>query len=89
MKLLWVTSSRVLFVCLTKCFKFLGIALCLTATLCAHHAAASAFTMGDLVVVRVGDGSAALTGNATAAFLDEYTQAGVLVQSIPLPTLPS
>jgi hypothetical protein len=89
MKLLWVTSSRVLFVCLTKCFKLLGIALCLTATLCAHHAAASAFTMGDLVVVRVGDGSAALTGNATAAFLDEYTQAGVLVQSIPLPTLPS
>jgi hypothetical protein len=35
----------------------------------------------------VGDGSAALSGNATAAFLDEYTTSGVLVQSIPLPTV--
>jgi len=84
-----VASSRVLGVCLTKCSKFLGVALCLTTMLCANHARAAAFTMGDLVVVRVGDGSAALTGNATAAFLDEYTPGGVLVQSIPLPTLAS
>jgi len=87
MKQLWVTSNRL--VCLPKCFKLLGVAFSLTTILCANHAGAAAFTMGDLVVVRVGDGAAALTGNATAAFLDEYTPGGVLVQSIPLPTLAS
>jgi hypothetical protein len=35
------------------------------------------FTPGDLVLVRVGTGDAALTGNATATFLDEYTSAGM------------
>jgi DNA/RNA endonuclease G (NUC1) len=47
---------------------------------------AAAFTAGNIVVVRVGDGTAALTANGTAAFLDEYTPAGALVQSIALPT---
>jgi len=47
---------------------------------------AAAFGLGDLVVVRVGDGVAALNSNATATFLDEYTPSGVFVQSIPLPT---
>jgi hypothetical protein len=46
----------------------------------------NAFYSGDLVVYRVGDGSAALSSNSTAVFLDEYTPAGQLVQSIPLPT---
>ncbi len=45
----------------------------------------AAFTAGDLVVYRVGDGSAALTNAATAVFLDEYTTSGTLVQSIALP----
>src|SRR5205085_3540687 len=49
----------------------------------------SAFTQGNLVVLRVGDGTAALGTTATATFLDEYTPAGVLVQSIPLPTTAS
>jgi hypothetical protein len=44
------------------------------------------FTAGNLVICRFGDGSAALTSAATPAFLDEYTPAGVLVQSVPLPT---
>jgi hypothetical protein len=35
------------------------------------------FTPGDLVLVRVGAGDAALTGKATATFLDEYTPAGM------------
>lgn len=39
---------------------------------------------GNLVIVRAGDGAAALSLNATAAFLDEYTTAGGLVQSIPV-----
>ncbi len=47
---------------------------------------AAAFTAGNLVVYRVGDGTAALTSVATAAFLDEYSPGGALIQSIPLPT---
>jgi hypothetical protein len=49
-------------------------------------ASAAAITSGNLVVYRVGDGSAALSNASTAVFLDEYTPAGVLVQSIALPT---
>ena len=44
------------------------------------------FTAGDVVVYRVGQGIAALAGDATAVFLDEYTPGGTLVQSVPLPT---
>jgi len=44
------------------------------------------FTAGNIVVYRVGTGAAALTANATEAFLDEYTPAGALVQTIALPT---
>ena len=47
------------------------------------------FTFGNIVVVRVGDGAAALTNASTATFLDEYTPAGALVQSIALPTAAS
>jgi hypothetical protein len=44
------------------------------------------FTPGDLVLVQVGDGSAPLTANATATFLDEYTTAGVPTgNSVALP----
>ncbi len=34
------------------------------------------FSAGDVIVVRMGDGSAALSGAATAVFLDEYTANG-------------
>lgn len=44
------------------------------------------FTQGNLVVVRVGTGVAALTSAAQATFLDEYTTAGVLVQTVAMPT---
>jgi len=47
---------------------------------------AAPFTPGNLVVYRVGDGSAVLTNAATAVFLDEYTPAGALVQSVAMPT---
>ncbi len=47
---------------------------------------AAAFTPGNLVIYRVGDGVAALGSTATAVFLDEYTTAGIFVQSIALPT---
>jgi hypothetical protein len=45
--------------------------------------------LGDLVVVRVGDGSAALTSGSTAVFLDEFTPTGAAVQTLPLPTTAS
>ena len=43
-----------------------------------------AFTAGNIVVVRAGDGVNALSGGQPV-FLDEYTTNGTLVQSIPLP----
>jgi|GEM_PF-626706 len=49
-------------------------------------ALAAPFTPGDLVIERVGDGSAALTSAANPVFLDEYTRAGVLVQTISIPS---
>jgi uncharacterized repeat protein (TIGR01451 family) len=51
----------------------------------APNAQAAAFTAGNLVVYRIGDGSAALTTAGTAIFLDEYTTSGTLVQTIALP----
>jgi len=44
------------------------------------------FTAGNIVVYRVGDGSAALTTATAPVYLDEYTANGSLVQSIALPT---
>ena len=48
--------------------------------------ATTAFTPGNFVAVRVGDGSATLTSAAAPVFLAEYTPTGTLVQTIPLPT---
>jgi hypothetical protein len=45
------------------------------------------FTPGNIVVVRIGAGAAAMTpGEAQPVFLDEYTPTGLLVQTIALPT---
>ncbi len=49
-------------------------------------AVAAPFTPGNIVVARIGDGSAALNTAAAAVFLDEYTPSGTLVQSIAMPT---
>jgi hypothetical protein len=46
-----------------------------------------AFTTGNIVVYRVGDGSAALTSAADRVYVDEYTTAGTFVQTIALPTV--
>jgi hypothetical protein len=43
----------------------------------------TAFTPGDLIILRVGDGTA-YTGTAPL-FLDEYTTTGTLVQSVAIP----
>src|SRR5947207_11871586 len=52
----------------------------------AAAAFAGAFTPGNLVIYRVGDGTAALASSGTVVFLDEYTPAGVLVQSVAMPS---
>ena len=52
----------------------------------AQAASSSAFTAGDLVVYRVGDGSSSLGSGAAPVFLDEYSPSGTLVESVPLPT---
>ncbi len=53
----------------------------------------AAFTPGDIVVYRVGPGTgtggALVAAAAQAAFLDEYSPTGTLVQSIALPTATS
>jgi hypothetical protein len=48
--------------------------------------APAAFTPGNIVVVRVGDGTSTLTNTGNAVFLDEFTPTGTLVQSIAMPT---
>jgi hypothetical protein len=52
----------------------------------ARTANAQAFTPGNLVIYRVGDGVAGLSNTGAAIFLDEYTTTGTLVQSIALPS---
>ena len=64
-----------------KKYLYIVVLLCVTSIVFA-----SAFTPGNLVVVRIGNGSAALSSAATPVFLDEYTPAGGLVQSVALPT---
>ncbi|TZF82784.1 T9SS type A sorting domain-containing protein [Pedobacter sp. BS3] len=46
----------------------------------------SAFTPGNLLVVRVGDGTSTLSAAGSPVFLDEYKRDGTLIQSIPMPT---
>jgi hypothetical protein len=43
----------------------------------------------DLVVYRVGDGSGSLVNTGNPVFIDEYSQAGVLVRSTKMPTADS
>ncbi|HXI69509.1 MAG TPA: PEP-CTERM sorting domain-containing protein [Verrucomicrobiae bacterium] len=51
---------------------------------------ADSFSIGDLVVLQVGDGSAALSSAATAGFLKEFsTSGGAALQTISIPTTAS
>ena len=52
----------------------------------APRASAAAFTPGNLVIYRVGNGTGTLVNTGNPVFLDEYTPAGSFVQSIPMPT---
>jgi hypothetical protein len=44
------------------------------------------FTAGNLVLLQVGDGTAAVTSAAQPVFLKEFTTLGALVQTVPVPT---
>ncbi len=53
-------------------------------------AARAGAAAGDLVIYRVGDGSSSpLANTGNPVFVDEYTAAGSLVRSTPMPTAPS
>ena len=71
-----------------KYFYRLGMLLGLLVQALLRPAAAVAapFTPGNIVIARVGDGTAVANGASAAVFLDEYTPTGTLVQSIALPT---
>lgn len=56
---------------------------------CLSAASAQSFTKGNLVVFKVGKGSATTDTLTSAGFpvnIDEYTAAGVYVRSLPMPT---
>lgn len=59
-------------------------ALAVAAGLLSSSANAGPITPGNLVIYRAGTGQAALSAAGAAVFLDEYTPAGALVQSIPV-----
>ncbi len=46
------------------------------------------FTVGNLVVVRIGDGTAVLTNSSTATFLEEFTVGGAPVTTLAMPIAP-
>ena len=70
----------------SKTLNALVVAAAAGMSISAFGATITSFTPGDLVIYRIGDGSAAPTSSSTAIFLDEYTPAGVLVGSLPMPT---
>ena len=61
-------------------------AMCLGVLTLGARAHAAAFTPGNIVVYRVGDGSGSLVLTGNPVFVDEYTPGGTLVQSVALPT---
>jgi hypothetical protein len=66
--------------------KLLSFGIAFLALAAGTNVFAAAFGSGNLVIYRVGDGTAPLTNTGNRVFLDEYTTNGVLVQSIEIPT---
>lgn len=64
----------------------LAVALAAASLAQPRVAQAAPITPGNLVMYRVGDGSNALGNTGNLVFLDEYTTAGLLVQSIAMPS---
>lgn len=80
---------------LERLSRLAGVAAALGVTTAALTLAAPAgaatppFTPGNLVVYRVGNGTAALTSAATPVALDEFTPGGALAGTVQLPTTAS
>lgn len=58
----------------------------LLVVLAVHSFIVGAFAQGSIMVVKVGDGSAALSNASTSAYLLEYKTDGTLLNTYPLPT---
>ncbi|MBL8523586.1 MAG: DUF3616 domain-containing protein, partial [Betaproteobacteria bacterium] len=67
---------------------FAALTFALASTISTLSSAAP-FTPGNVVVYRIGDGATTLGSVGHAVFIDEFTQAGTLVQTIALPTVGS
>src|SRR4051812_47188278 len=67
--------------------KRLKAALSFACLFAAAPVAAAPFTPGNVVVYRVGGTTDSLVASGNPVFLDEYTPAGVKVQSLALPTV--
>ena len=68
--------------------RFTLVTICISAVILMgiHDKGYTQFSSGNLVIYRVGDGVSALANTGNAVFLDEYTTAGTLVQSVAMPT---
>jgi len=77
--------------------KILGLVMVLAASVLGMNAVAGTFGAGDIVIIRVGDGTQPITNAGQTVFLDEYTPSSlsnaaanssvpVPIQSIQLPT---
>ena len=66
--------------------RILGLVGALMTLALGINALAAAFTPGNIVIFRVGDGTQVLTNTQNTVFLDEYDQTGNWVQSIMMPT---
>lgn len=80
--------SRFVFLALVLSFSLMFVILAPASLQAAPPAkpALAPFRAGNVVVYRVGDGSAVLSNAGTAVYLDEYTSGGTLVQSFAMPT---
>ncbi len=68
-----------------KAEKLLVLVWCLPVAL-AHAQITPGFEPGNLCVLRVGNGTAALASSGDPVFLDEYTTNGILTNSVAIPT---
>jgi hypothetical protein len=67
--------------------KRLKIYVVIFSFLISFEASSQAFTPGNVVVCRIGNGTSSITGDLTVpVFLDEYTPSGTFVRTIAMPT---
>src|SRR4051812_48316445 len=70
-----------------KLFRFfLAMPFCIVCRVAGAQSPAP-FTSGNILVLRVGNGSATVASTANPVFLDEYPPTGTLVQVIALPVV--